>query len=281
VGEAQGPGDGNGPWQPGWQWARRSEARLVGYIKLAGALLGLALSAMPRADTEYTGLWVSDVVIERINRPGPASATWDTTTNLVAANPFHLRAILHVDTNGQARLLQRVLLAYSLTTEVTNPVTHQVTTNGAYRLLSDESLVATVRQTDPQARITRLSSVNFPLMAPQTLNGQFGPGQALVGTVTVPYDDPVNPFVHVYAPLHDNLRIQNAVTNKLLNGAESYTITRSLTFDFDDPLPPTSPRSGVDEIAGDFRETIEGLYRPVQVQGRFRMQRLTTIGQLD
>jgi hypothetical protein len=158
-----------------------------------------------------------------------------------------------------------------------------VTTNGTYRLLSDESLVAGVRKTDPQAEITRLSSVNFPLMAPQTLDGQFGPGQTLVGTVTVPYDDPVNPFVHVYAPLHDNLRIQNAVTNKLLNGVESFTVTRSLTFQFatQDPSNATNPRWGVDENGGDFRETVEGLYRPVQVQGRFRVQRLTTIGQLD
>ena len=258
--------------------------RIRRYIKLAEALLGLALSATPRAANANSGLWVGDIVVERVNRPGPASATWDTTTNLLAANTFNFRAIIHVDTNGQARLLQRVLLAFSHNAgQATNAITGQVTTNGTYRLLSDESLVAGVRKTDPQAEITRLSSVNFPLMAPQALNGQFGPGQTLVGTVTVPYDNPVNPFVHVYAPLHDNLRIQNAVTNKLLNGVESYTVTRSLTFQFatQDPSNATNPRWGVDENGGDFRETIEGLYRPVQVQGRFRVQRLTTIGQLD
>lgn len=254
------------------------------YLKGTQTWLGLALFAALPAGADSTGLWVGDVVIGLVNRPGPASAAWDTTTNLPAANPFYIRAIIHVDTNGQARLLQRVLLAYSRDAGlVTNAITGQVTTNGAYRLLSDESLVPAVRQTDPQAEITRLSSVNFPLMSPQVLNGQIGPGQTLVGTITIPYDDPINPFVHVYAPMHDNLRIQNAVTNKLLDGVESYTITRSLTFEFDQQSPemPTSPRWGVDENGGSFRETIEGLYRPVQVQGRFRVRRLTTIGQLD
>ena len=258
--------------------------QLATLILGAGVFLGLVLPAPAPAADANSGLWLGDVVVERINRPGPNSAAWDTTTNLPTANSFGFRVIIHVDTNGQARLLQRVLLAYtSNRAQVTNAITGQVTTNGAYRLLTDESMVATVRQSDPQAQVTRISSANFPLFSPQVLNGQFGGSHALNSTVTIPYDDPVNPFVHPYAPLHDNYRVWNTVKTKLPDGVESFTIVRSLVFQFaaQDPSNPTNPRWGVDQNGGDFRETIEGLYRPVQVQGRFRLQRLTTIGQLD
>ncbi len=258
--------------------------QLAKFILGAGAVLGLALPALALAADANSGLWVGDVVVGRVNRPGPDSAAWDTTTNLPAANSFGYRVIIHVDTNGQARLLQRVLLAYTHNdAQVTNAITGQVTTNGAYRLLTDESTAATVRQSDPQAQVTRISSANFPLFSPQVLNGQFGGSNTLNGTVTIPYDDPVNPFVHAYAPLHDNYRVQNTLKTKLPDGVESFTIVRNLVFQFaaQDPSNPANPRWGVDQNGGEFRETIEGLYRPVQVQGRFRLQRLTTIGELD
>ena len=258
------------------QIARYSKAFVTGLV--------LFMAALAVADNSSTGLWVGNVVVEKINRPGAASAAWDTTTNLPAANPFGFRVIIHVDAEGQARLVQRMLLVYSRNgVQVTNLLTGEVTTNGTYRLLSDESQVAAHRQSDPQATVTRVSSVNFPLMAPQILNGQFGTGGSLNGTVAIPYDDPGNPFVHVYAPLHNNREMQNGVSNQLPPGIQSFDITRSLTFQFatQDPSTPTNPKWGIDENGGDFRETIEGLYRPIQVQGRFRMQRLTTIGQLE
>lgn len=254
------------------------------FILGAVTVLGLALPVAGLAANASAGLWVGDVVVERINRPGPASAAWDTTTNLPAATSFDFRVIIHVDTNGQARLLQRVLLTCTQSgAKVTNAITGQVTTNGAYRLLTDEAVVAAVRQVEPQAQVTRISSVNFPLFPPQVLNGQFGSSNVLNGTLTIPYDDPVNPFVHAYAPLHDNYQVRNTVRSKLPEGVESYTITRNLLFQFasQDPRDPTNPRWGIDQHGGDFHEAIEGLYRPVQVQGRFRLERLTTVGRLD
>ncbi len=254
-------------------------ARQIG----TGLFLFLLASACAE-NPSNTGLWVGTVVVESINRPGPASAAWDTKTNLPAANPFSFRVIIHVDVTNQARLIQRVLLAYSANSaQETNILTGQVTTNGTYRLLSDESKVAGIQQTNAQSRVTRISSVNFPLMTPQPLNGQFGIGGTLNGVVPLPYDDLVNPFVHVYAPLHDNWQVQNDDKSKLPAGVESFDITRNVSFQFaaQDPLKPTNPKWGVDENGGDFRETIEGLYQPVQVQGRFRIQRLTTIGQLE
>jgi hypothetical protein len=242
------------------------------------------LSTLAFADDPSTGLWVGNVIVDRVNRPGADSAPWNTTTNLPAANPFSFRVIIHVSTTGQARLVQRALLVYQANGAiVTNAITGQVTTSGTYRLLSDESQVPDVQKGDSQAKVTRVSSVGFPLTEPQILNGQFGIGNALNGTVTLPHDDPVNPFVHVYAPLHDNRHVQSGVITRLPPGDESFEIIRSLSFQFatQDPLRPTNPKWGVDENGGEFRETIEGLYRPIQVQGQFRLQRLTTIGRLE
>jgi hypothetical protein len=257
---------------------------ISGFRNLVRVLPFLLACALPVAAGSQTGLWIGDIVVERVNRPGPGSAAWNTTTNLPAANTFSFRALIHVDASGQARLLQRVLLAYSSNgLQQTNPITHQVTTNGSYRLLTDESRVAAVRQTDPQARITRLSSVGLPFLPPQFLNGQFGPGNTLVSSVTIPYTDPNNPFVHAYAPLHDNWLIQNSTRSRQPEGVESFTITRSFSFTFasQDPSNASNPKWGIDENGGEFKETVEGLYRPIQVQGRFRLQRLTSIGQLD
>lgn len=260
--------------------------QITNYAKLLGTGLVLLLTATAaRADDNpATGLWVGNVVVQRINRPGADAASWNTTTNLPAANPFSFRVLIHVDGTGQARLVQRALLVYtSAGATATNAVTGQLTTNGTYRLLSDESLVAAVRQSAPKAQVTRVSSVNFPLMAPQPLNGQFGIGGSLNGAVTIAYDDPVNPFVHAYAPLHDNYQVQNGVKLKLPAGVESFDITRNLTFQFagQDPANATNPKWGIDENGGDFSETIDGLYRTIQVQGTFRLQRLTTIGLLE
>lgn len=251
--------------------------------KAIGAGLVLFMTSLALAGDTNTGLWVGDVVVQRINRPGPDSAAWDTTTNLPAANPFGFRVIIHVDATNQARLVQRVLLTYRRDgTLATNAITGQVMTNGTYALLSDESLVPEVKKLDPEAEVTRISSVNFPVVAPVALTGQLGIGGTLSGTVMIPYDDPSNPFVHAFAPQHDNFKVQNGAKIKLPAGVESFDITRNLTFQFaaQDPSNPTNPKWGIDENGGDFSETIYGLYRPIQVQGWFRLQRLTTIGQL-
>jgi len=257
--------------------------QITRYTKAIGAGLVLFMASLALAGDTNTGLWVGDVVVQRVNRPGPDSATWDTTTNLPAANPFSFRVIIHVDATNQARLLQRVLLTYRRNgTLATNAITGQVTTNGTYTLLSDESLVPGVRKLDPEAKVTRISSVNFPVVAPVALTGQLDTGSTLSGTVMIPYDDPSNPFVHAFAPQHDNFKVQNGAKIKLPAGIESFDITRNLTFQFaaQDPSNSTNPKWGIDENGGDFSETIYGLYQPIQVQGWFRLQRLTTIGQL-
>jgi len=278
------PSDGRG-WRSRarGQGAGPRHARRLKLVFGAGALLVL-LPGVAWADDAHTGLWVGTVAVEKVNRPGKPGGSWDPEALLPAANPFTFRFLAHVDTNGQARLLQRVLAAWNPRGDVvTNQVTGQVTTNGYYALLTVESQAASYTASQPSSKVYRISSVNFPLMGPQDMTGVFGGTNSLTFTVNLPYDDPVNPFVHVYAPLHDNSVMQNSVKTKLPEGEESYSLSRGLTFNFvaQDPDSPPNPRWGISEVGGEYRELVTGLYQAIRVQGRFRLQRFTTIGRLE
>jgi hypothetical protein len=259
---------------------RRSARRCWAVALLTGFYGAAGLRA---ADT-FAGLWVGQALAEKVSRPGQAASGGAADEPLPAANPFAFRLLVHVDTNGQARLLQRALTVWNPKgAVVTNSVTGRVTTNGFHVLLADESQAPAYLKDQPQSKVYRVSSVNFPLMAPQPMAGAFGGSGTLSCTVSLPYDDPVNPFVHVYAPLHDNFRVQNGVKTKLPGGEESPSVSRDLSLKFaaQDPANPANPQWGVEEVGGDYTEIVEGLYRPIQVQGRFRLERLTTIGRLE
>lgn len=259
---------------------RRAKLRRAAPAVLLCALLQSAAFA------GNTGLWVGSAVVDQVNQPAIAPGTL-----MPAAKSFPYRLILHVDTNNTTRLLQRVVAVLTPTGGlVTNAVTGVVTTNGTTMLLSDESLVPAQLQTYPNATVRRISSVNFLLMAPQVMNGQFGSTGQLTCTLQVPYDDPVSPFVHAYAPLHDNLQVQNGVTTKLPEGVESFSVTRNLTlvFSAQDPVTPGNPNWGISEIGGTLQEVLGGLYQPlfngaaqsIQVSGSFRLQKVSDNGTL-
>ena len=232
-----------------------------------------------------TGLWVGSAVVDQVNQPAIAP------TNLMPAKAFSYRLILHVDSTNQARLLQRVLAVFIPDAGVvTNAVTGLPATNGTYVLLSDESSVPAQLQAHPTASVKRVSSVNFPLMAPQFMNGQFGSTGQLTCTLQLPYNDPVNPFVHVYAPLHDNRRVENGVTTLLPEGVESFSVTRNLTLRFaaQDPDNASNPNWGIDEVGGTLQEVVDGLYQPlvrglpqsIQARGSFRLRKASDVGTL-
>ena len=84
----------------------------VGPWLLTLACVAVCLPAA-QADDPSTGLWVGSVVVEKVNRPGTPGSGWDPEALLPAANPFTFRLLVHVDTNGQARLLQRVLAVWN------------------------------------------------------------------------------------------------------------------------------------------------------------------------
>jgi hypothetical protein len=155
-------------------------------ITAMAAPSSLASSESPGAYDENTGLWVGAAELNRVNAPAYTS---DTVTPTPA--PLPLRLIMHVDSSGNARLLGEVWLAWDPT------LTDDPHTNGAYALYaSDQALPESASQ------VKRISSVGFPVMPPVPLSGSLT--NALSGTVNIPFDDPTNPFLHSYHPMHDN-----------------------------------------------------------------------------
>jgi len=212
---------------------------------------------------ENEGLWVGAAVLDHVNAPA-----YEYAGLMPTPAPASLRLIVHVDGFGRSRLLQQVLLAWD------SSLTNAPHTNGTYALfVNDADVPADAKD------VHRISSVAFPLMPPLTLTGEFT--NILTGTVTVRYDDPTNPFLHRFHPLHDN---RDWDFNPYTNAVETRTIVRHITLDFDDP--PTNvvhhPYWGVDQALGTYEETLTGLRaQPIVVKGSFWLERISRINELQ
>jgi hypothetical protein len=94
--------------------------------------------------------------------------------------------------------------------------------------------------------------------------------------VGLDYDHPLNPFKHIYHPDHNNL--DERFEQKLAEGKESFSVTRSLSLEFTatDPAGLNPPGWGETELGGTYRETITGVHRSaIQVSGNFRLVRVS------
>lgn len=161
----------------------------------------------------YQGLWVGEATINKVSRTASGTnVTWDPKAPLPVASAMEYRLMVHVDAQGQGRLLQKVVLASdaSDTNQPTKLYRSEKNVPGTSRILS------------------RVSTVAFPTMDPVALSGVFGNG--LTARVHLDYDDPVNPFKHAFHPDHNNLDEEYA--QKLAAGIESFTVDRDVLFDF-------------------------------------------------
>jgi len=183
------------------------------------------------------GLWVGAALIDRVqnqlqkfqrNKEGEyeydengkrisIDGTGDNSLNKTAQT-FPVRLIIHHDETGRAHLLSNVYAGLIATS--TEGATPEYGIATAESLLDAKSLDQSVR----------LTSVHFPLDLNIELNGSFGSGEELTGTVTLDHDDRENPFIHAFHPDHDNL--DSRFENKLEDGAESYTVERKLKLKF-------------------------------------------------
>jgi len=203
------------------------------------------------------GLWVGQAVINQVSCPA-------YTTNLLpTASACSFRLIVHVDASGQARLLQRVNVAWEGST-----------TNGQFSLFaSDQDLPA------DSPEINRISAAAFPLMSPLLLAGSMT--NTLSGSITNQFDDPTNPFLHRYHPLHDN---RTWDFKPYAQPIETLTVTRDIALEFSQNATnqTADPFWGMDRLGGVYRETLGGLrQQPVQVQGTFALDRVSRINQLQ
>ena len=243
--------------------------------------IGVRAMARSASGTESHGLWVGEVTITNVGRVGMPGVPNPFTLKPVA-RPFTFRLLAHVDRSGAARLLQRVFVG-----------TRSDSTNGGVitDLMATEDRASAYKAQFPNAKVFRLSSANFPFMDPAPMtNGTFGvPNQAVSGSVEVGRNDPVNPFLHAYSPLHDNLEQRAEDRFPYPEDVEVFSVRREIDLVFTglDEVN-AEPRWGETVCGGAYNERIFGLGGPLDatnrmltVKGRFVLQRASTVETLQ
>lgn len=227
------------------------------------------------------GLWVGDVWVTGVNRAriGSFATNWDTSVVSPVTRPFQFRIIMEVSSNRTARLLQQAFIAWKPSAIQSVPGMDKSYIAGTNVILHtmDEAIAFLAAHTNGQ--VSRVSAINFPFMDPQPLSGTFGTTNT--GSFLMPYNDPVNPFVHVYSPDHDNKEYHNSVAANVAAGIESYNITRAMSFQFSatDSLGNKPPDWGISEWGGTYSETVSGLLTPgavIKAEGIFTLQRIAS-----
>ena len=178
---------------------------------------------------------------------------------------FKLRTLLHVADSGVTKLLSKAYLG---------PLA--VAPND-YGITTSQSLL----KSSDLASARRISAAHLPAGRVFTGSGNVTSGSSLACTISLPYNDPTNPFVHPFHPDHDN---KDARFEAVGEGVESYTVNRAVTFTF----TSTSPTGGVvagwgsSVIGGTYREIITGLHSSsIQLDGTFELRRVSEIGTLS
>jgi len=215
------------------------------------------------------GLWVGEAELSAVSFVAfsEAASGEAATVPCPASDTFPLRLILHAGRDGATRLLSRAILA-------AEPLPDN---NIAYRIYTEEKDVPATA-----AGVTRISSPAFGLTPPVRLSGG-GFGSLLAGTYVIDYDDPVNPFKHVYHPAHDNRRAEDG--SVLPEGTESYSISNRVELVWGPP-----PDGGDSATLWNPDETTTGTYThvisnlrqvPVTVRGAFTLRRVSRAGTME
>ncbi|MDP1580668.1 MAG: hypothetical protein Q8M02_10335 [Candidatus Didemnitutus sp.] len=204
------------------------------------------------------GLWVGEISVNEV------VSTVAGSPGATTPRAFPLRAIVHVDNGGAARLLSQAFVGRLATTNYpTGICTKEI---GLWTETKDAAL--------------RIVSSHMPLDRALVGTGAFAVGQTLTHIVTIPFDDPTNPFVHAYHPDHDN---RDPRLLPLPAGVESYTITRTCTLTFTAQPPDGTKISGwgTTIYGGTYTETIDGLRRtPLTTRGTFMFRRVSEIAEI-
>lgn len=228
-----------------------------GGLWIGEALISRVQNQLQQFERDADGTYLYDGGGERIPLAGSGNNTLNAT-----AQSYPLRLILHVDGAGNARLLSNVY-AGPIATEVAEA-------EPAFGIATHESLL----DADSLASAVRITSAHFPLDLDLGLTGSFGPGLSAEGTFTLAHDAGDNPFIHAFHPDHDNLNAR--FDNALAPGAESHTVDRALTLDFDSASPNGDPTWGSRILTGTYTEEVTGIHKnPISVEGAFFLRRLS------
>jgi hypothetical protein len=237
--------------------AAAANALFASFLRItdSGNLMDVYLPASAQK-ASLAGLWVGDISLTNV---GYASGSQGSTPQ-----SFPLRTLLHVADDGTARLLPQVFIG------------QLAAGSNDVGLCTLESFL----KQDAKATAQRLVAAHMPLDQVITSgSGSVGVGNTLVRTITIPYNDATNPFVHQYHPDHDN---KNARFQPVGAGVESYDITRNCTFTFTASPPSGSTVTsgwGSSVIGGTYSETITGIHKnDIKVTGTFELRRASELG---
>lgn len=252
----------------------------------------------------HAGLWVGVASIQKVsenhsgslvtNRVASDGTPLEVTRTGGSALPtpvkaaFPLRLLIHVDTNGTARLLREVTQMWQDGTYATDTNGNlAVATGGRPVLVTDPSKLSQYKGVSTRGDALtgrRFSSVgyDFPGSGPTGANnylplaGRFATGNTNSTTIRLDPSFATNPFRHKYHPDHDNL--DNRFTDFK---PEAYEIVRTISLEFSptdiDPAGGANvPDYGYNHLAGTYRETITGLHKfAVNAEGIFRLKRIS------
>ncbi len=232
--------------------------------------------------TPHAGLWVGNITVDKVSE-----SQLGGSEPLPTGRPFSLRVLLHVDADGQVRLLKEVIQMWqegTLTPAAANPEYLEVETPGRVVLVTDQDLIpglTGVTMRDGQSVGLRLSTVAYDFPGQWVeMSGAVSPTGSVSVNLAMPSDFPTNPFLHRYHPDHDNLDRQF-----LGFVPEAYAFTRFIELVFS-PTPregtTTPPDWGDSRLGGVYSEKITGLHRhPIFVAGTFVIERMSAVPVLN
>lgn len=204
--------------------------------------------------TSFEGLWAGAAVITTVDQVIGQTLSTDAT----APSQFTIRLLAHRKADGTTTLLQQIYQGESAAGPVAG---------------TNEASVKAASSTP----LSRMSSSAFPLSMAVGGSGSLQREGPVRFRIDLGYNASTNPFVHTYHPDHDNLDAR--FERSLPDGAESYSVSRTVTLDFLPAMPGiTDPGWGSTLLGGTYRETLSGLRStPVSVSGSFLLHRISSV----
>jgi len=237
----------------------------------------------------HAGLWIGSVSITGVSeahsgtlvtngfdsqgRPLLIERVGFNPTPRPVGTPAELRLLVHVSSNGTARLLKEVIQLFKEGT-YTNDANGNLTaaTPGRYVLLTDPALVPQykgVALRDGVGVGRRFSTVAYDFPGQSlALSGTFAANQSLRVTNTMSADWPTNPFRHRYHPDHQP--------------RDSYDIKRDLTLQILPPPANAPPDYEDQRLVGTYQEIVTGLHKTnIIASGSISLVRVSRVGVLN
>lgn len=259
------------------------------WLPVTGLRADLEPTAQAAPTSESAGLWVGDIVLNRVSQRVPDAVTTNRFEP-VPAGP-KARVILHVDATGKATLLKQVTVMRTRSPEPAGvaqvlvvhpekiPFYEGIEKRGG-KLVGKRiettfyDLPRTTLPPEPLPANFDHATLPETYLVSLDLTGGVGASRKCSTSPGSMVLDPwhrANPFRHAFHPAH----------------TDGYRVTREMSFTFDPPTTEAAraiPDYGTDILVGDFTETLKGLIRPsekIQTGGRLVLRRISKNATLE